>query len=412
MHSLFGSIRLTWIGIVLAMIPLSNLLSQTSDPYQEARDRLVSQVLVPGGVTDERVLRVIASTARHEFVSEKYKAQAYYDLALPIGDKQTISSPYIVAVMTAALLPDPNDVVLEIGTGSGYQAAVLSPLVREVYSIEIVESLGKQAASVLAKLGYKNVHTRVGDGFKGWEEAAPFDKIIVTCSPEEVPQPLIDQLKENGMMIIPVGERYQQTLYMMRKKNGKLEREALRPTLFVPMTGTAEDQRQVLADPANPKLMNGGFEDELIGGEHVPGWYYQFGMHVGESNDIPPGSKRHIVFENQVAHRPALLLQGIPLDGRLIRKIRLSGWVSTTNVKSGGTDDEKPAMVIQFLDENRNRILLSHVGPFTGTRDWKKEHHDFDVPAAAREALITLGMFGATGTTRFDNIELEVLKRK
>ncbi len=124
--------------------------------------------------------------------------------------------------------------------------------VRDVYSIEIVESLGKQATAVLQRLGYSNVHTRVGDGFKGWEEAAPFDKIIVTCSPEEVPQPLVDQLKEGGLMIIPVGERYQQNLYMMRKRDGKLEKEALRPTIFVPMTGTAEDQRQVLADQPIP----------------------------------------------------------------------------------------------------------------------------------------------------------------
>ena len=136
----------------------------------------------------------------------------------------------------------PSDIlrILEIGTGSGYQAAVLSPLVKEVYSIEIVEPLGKRAEKTLKRLKYTNVHTKVGDGYQGWAEHAPFDKVIVTCSPEKVPQPLVDQLRGDGLMVIPVGERYQQTLYLMRKVDGELQSEALRPTLFVPMTGEAQ----------------------------------------------------------------------------------------------------------------------------------------------------------------------------
>ena len=139
--------------------------------------------------------------------------------------------------------------MLEIGTGSGYQAAVLSPLVKEVYSIEIVESLGKHAQQTLKRLKYTNVFVKIGDGYLGWPEHAPFDKIIVTCSPEKVPQPLIDQLKEGGRMIIPVGERYQQVFHLLKKQDGKLINEALRPTLFVPMTGKAEESR---AGPARP----------------------------------------------------------------------------------------------------------------------------------------------------------------
>ena len=153
--------------------------------------------------------------------------------------------------------------MLEIGTGSGYQAAVLSPLVKDVYSIEIVESLGKHAAQTLKRLKYTNVHTKIGDGYLGWPEHAPFDKIIVTCSPEKVPQALVDQLKEGGRMIVPVGERYQQVLYLFKKKDGKLINEALRPTLFVPMTGTAEDEREIKPDPLHPKLVNGGFEEQV-----------------------------------------------------------------------------------------------------------------------------------------------------
>ncbi|MCE9528994.1 MAG: protein-L-isoaspartate(D-aspartate) O-methyltransferase, partial [Planctomycetales bacterium] len=176
---------------------------------------------------------------------------------MPIGDKQTISSPFIVSYMTQSLDPKPTDKVLEIGTGSGYQAAVLSHLVKEVYSIEIVEALGRKAAVVLKKLRYDNVHTKVGDGFLGWKEHAPFDKIIVTCSPEKVPDPLVEQLKEGGLMVVPVGKRYEQTLYLFRKKDGKLESEALLPTLFVPMTGKAEENRKEKPDPLNPSLANG-----------------------------------------------------------------------------------------------------------------------------------------------------------
>ncbi|MFN7628600.1 MAG: protein-L-isoaspartate O-methyltransferase, partial [Pirellula sp.] len=152
------------------------------------------------------------------------------DIAIAIGESQTISSPYIVALMTEALQPKPTDKVLEIGTGSGYQAAVLSPLVKDVYTIEIVEDLGERTTALLDELGYSNVHCLIGDGFKGWKEHAPFDKIIVTCSPANVPEPLREQLKEGGLMVIPVGERYQQMLYLMRKKDGKLEKEALTPT--------------------------------------------------------------------------------------------------------------------------------------------------------------------------------------
>src|SRR3990172_6053762 len=181
-------------------------------------------------------------------------------MALPIGDQQTISPPFVVAYMTQEIAPHPTDRVLEIGTGSGYQAAVLSPLVRDVYTIEIVEPLGRRAARTLKRLGYKNVFAKVGDGYLGWPDAAPFDKIVVTCSPEKVPQPLVDQLREGGLMVIPVGERYQQTLFLMRETGGKLQSEALRPTLFVPMTGAAEEKRRVQPDPTNPQLTNGNFE--------------------------------------------------------------------------------------------------------------------------------------------------------
>ncbi len=222
---------------------------------------MVETAVIGAGIKDERVIKSLMETPRHEFIPRKLrKEQAYLDAGIPIGESQTISSPFIVAYMTESLDPRPDDRVLEIGTGSGYQAAVLSPLVKDVYSIEIVEPLGKRAKKTLESLDYDNVHVRIGDGYKGWPKYAPFDKIIVTCSPEDVPKPLADQLAEGGLMVVPMGERHQQTLYLLTKKDGKLVKKALRPTLFVPMTGNAEAKRRVFPDPENPKILNGDFE--------------------------------------------------------------------------------------------------------------------------------------------------------
>src|SRR5690606_4895181 len=176
-------------------------VAQSSAEWRRMRDEMVDSEIVDAGVKNPRVIEAMRATPRHEFVPRTQRQYAYYDMALPIGAGQTISPPFIVAYMTEQIDPQPSDKVLEIGTGSGYQAAVLSPLVREVYSIEIVPSLGKAAERTLKRLKYDNVHTRVGDGFAGWPEAAPFDKIIVTCSPEDVPEPLVDQLAEGGRMI-------------------------------------------------------------------------------------------------------------------------------------------------------------------------------------------------------------------
>jgi protein-L-isoaspartate(D-aspartate) O-methyltransferase len=192
------------------------------------------------GIRDQEVLDVMLRVPRHEFVPAEQRPWAYEDHPLPIGEDQTISAPYIVAFMTWKLEPKAADVVLEVGTGSGYQAAVLSPLVKHIYSIEIIESLGQAAETRLARLGYANVTVRVGDGYRGWPEHAPFDKIIVTCAPTKPPQPLIDQLKEGGVMVIPYGEPGAQDLHLLRKRAGRVEQEAVLPVAFVPMTGEAQ----------------------------------------------------------------------------------------------------------------------------------------------------------------------------
>ncbi|MCB9858357.1 MAG: protein-L-isoaspartate(D-aspartate) O-methyltransferase [Phycisphaerales bacterium] len=215
---------------------------RTSDRSEDRQHMVESQVRARG-VRDPRVLAAMGNVPRHWFVPTGDQASAYADRPLPIGEGQTISQPYIVALMTELIELDPGDKVLEIGTGSGYQAAVLSELTDEVYTIEIVEPLARRAIEVFNARGYSNIHARIGDGYRGWPEAAPFDAIIVTCAPEEIPEPLVEQLAPNGRLCIPVGpndNRGQQLVVVTKQPNGKLRRESKTAVRFVPMTGEAE----------------------------------------------------------------------------------------------------------------------------------------------------------------------------
>lgn len=207
--------------------------------FAAARERMVREQLAAPGrdIRHPGVLAAMRKVPRHEFVPPETRDLAYTDQPLPIGHGQTISQPFVVAFMTEQLDPKPADKVLEIGTGSGYQAAVLSGLVKTVHTIEIVEPLARRAEADLKRLGYTNVRVRAGDGYRGWPEAAPFDAVIVTCAPDHVPQPLVKQLKEGGRMIIPVGPPDDQKLHLLRKKDGKVEQHAVLPVRFVPMTG-------------------------------------------------------------------------------------------------------------------------------------------------------------------------------
>jgi len=212
----------------------------STSEFVAERQKMVEEQLKPRGIHDERVLAAMAKVPREEFVPQNMRAQSYADSALPIGHDQTISQPFIVAYMTEQLRLQPTDRVLEIGTGSGYQAAVLAELAKDVYTIEIVEPLAKEASARLARLDYNNAHVKVGDGYQGWPEVAPFDAIIVTCAPDKVPQPLTQQLKEGGRMIIPVGSGIMdQQLYLLEKTNGELAQRAILPVRFVPMAGEA-----------------------------------------------------------------------------------------------------------------------------------------------------------------------------
>ncbi len=241
-----------WLTVLTATGPAaSRVVVAADDSFARARQRMVAEQLAAPGrdITNARVLTAMGKVPRHEFVPERLRAKAYENRPLPIGHGQTISQPYIVAFMTEQLEPRPADRVLEIGTGSGYQAAVLAELVEKVYTIEIIEDLAKRAATDLQRLGYTNVYVRAGDGYKGWPEAAPFDAIIVTCAPEKVPQPLIDQLKDGGRMIIPVGPISDQELVLLRKHGNQLEQRAVLPVQFVPMTGQLQPPE--VATPKN-----------------------------------------------------------------------------------------------------------------------------------------------------------------
>jgi protein-L-isoaspartate(D-aspartate) O-methyltransferase len=221
---------------------------RVSDPNPKGdfitmREKMVETQIKARGVKDPRVLAALLKVERHRFVPEKYLDSAYSDQPLPIGEGQTISQPYIVGLMTELLELNGKEKVLEIGTGSGYQAAVLAELAKEVYTIEIIELLAYTAEKRLSELGYQNIKVKTGDGYLGWPEAAPFDAIIVTAAPDHIPKPLIDQLKEGGRMVVPVGT-YTQELRKIVKKFGKMETIDVIPVLFVPMTGEGVKQKK------------------------------------------------------------------------------------------------------------------------------------------------------------------------
>ena len=229
------------IKLLLCSVFILQLLSTSVCPdesdelkYAKARESMVVNQIEARGITDKRVLAAMRMVERHKFVPEKLRFTAYADTPLPIGEGQTISQPYIVALMTELVRLKGNEKVLEIGTGSGYQAAILAELCAHVYTIEILEPLATRAKRLLEELGYANITVKCGDGFLGWEEFAPFDAIIVTCAPREVPQPLTEQLKNGGRLVIPVGTFYQE-LKLIKKKGGKLITKSITPVRFVPM---------------------------------------------------------------------------------------------------------------------------------------------------------------------------------
>jgi len=211
--------------------------------FKTMREKMVETQIKGRGVRDGRVLSAMLKVERHRFVPKEYESQAYADQPLPIGEGQTISQPYIVALMTELLDLKGGEKVLEVGTGSGYQAAILAELAKEVYTIEIIEPLASTSKNLLFEQGYRNIQVKAGDGYLGWPEVAPFDAIIVTCAPDHIPKPLMEQLKEGGRLVVPVGA-HSQELKKIVKKSGKIETTDVIPVIFVPMTGEGVKQKK------------------------------------------------------------------------------------------------------------------------------------------------------------------------
>lgn len=374
------------------------------DVHKGRRAAMVENDIKGKGVNNRRILEVMLSTARHEFVPEESRRRAYQDTALPIGHGQTISSPYIVAKMTEQLEPRRTDRVLEIGTGSGYQAAVLSPLVKDVYTIEIVPELGQRAKQTLDGLGYKNVHTRVGDGYTGWPESAPFDKIIVTCSPENVPQPLVEQLVEGGHLVIPVGERFQQGLFRFTKTDGKLIRKRVESTFFVPMTGQAEDERKRKPDDTNLKMVNGGFERQTSDGE-PQGWFYI--RHGKLQRDAKSLEKLHCMRFDNTGNSTAQALQSIGADGSKVSELQVSFWSRGERIRTSLFAIQSSQLRIEFYNEDRKVCGEVDVPIPTGTYAWKQFLSKAAVPKNAKLAMIQIGLMGASGTIWFDDVKIK-----
>jgi protein-L-isoaspartate(D-aspartate) O-methyltransferase len=400
--------RLPVAAFLVLCLLVSFSAAQKRDDYERARRQMVAEFIEAAGVQNPRVLDAMRKVPRHEFVSSALRSKAYTDAAWSIGYKQTISPPFVVAYMTEMLDPQPTDRVLEIGTGSGYQAAVLSYLVKDVYSIEIVEPLGRSAAKRLKRLGYHNVKTKVGDGYLGWLEYAPFDKIIVTCSPESVPKPLIEQLKEGGKMVIPVGERYRQDLYLMEKKDGKLLRKQLIPTLFVQMTGRSEKERVVKPNPLNPQLFNGGFETLESSGQ-PEGWHYQRQMTLVD--DAPPEGRHFARFENEDRGRMAQALQGVPVDGPHLGSLSFRFMARSKGIVEGSSPAERAGLWVYFYDDDRRLIGEEQVARVFGTSDWHTVEGAAKIPAAARHAILQLGLNGTIGRLDVDDVRMTVGRR-
>lgn len=401
-------------AFVSLLLVLSNLIcssapGQPPPVFKLARQQMVRTEVTGRGIQNPRVVRAMGVVPRHLFVPRAQRKFAYFDAALPLGHGQTITSPYVVAFMTEQLDPQPTDRVLEIGTGSGYQAAVLSRIVAEVYSIEIVAPLGKQAARTIKRLHYENVHVKIGDGYQGWPEHAPFDKIIVTCSPEDVPPALVRQLREGGRMIVPLGKRYQQSLYRFHKVNGQLKKEQLEATFFVPMTGQAEKLRSQKKNAGWPEIVNGGFEQKTTDGQPT-GWFYVRRVEVKRDASAPEG-QHVLVLANNVAGKSCHAIQAFGADGRLLKSIEVSVHVRTQRLLGAGTPSSLPHVEISFYDQNRGTIETRRMGPWKDHMPWTCHTDEIPVPDQARLATVVVGMFGATGQAMVDNLSIRGNKK-
>lgn len=393
--------RRLWVVAYLCLFPAASTAG--GDAFEAERHRMADEVARAETITNVRVIETLRTVPRHQFVARKWRHLAYRDTAVPIGHAQTATPPSMVAYMLQQLDPQPQDRVLEIGTGCGYQAAVLSRMVRAVYTIEIVPALAAQARDRLRRLDCDNAHVRLGDGYQGWPGMAPFDKILLTCSPETVPAPLAEQLAEGGRLVVPLGEPYRQRLCLFVKTNGHLQLETAAPTAFVLMTGEAQAARRLHEGPIEPALTNGSFEETLPDSEVLAGWYHQRQLTLESGRGAPDGH-RFVTFRNFEAGRVAHAAQAFAIDGRHTRNLRLSGLVRGADLRPGTEPHMIATASIAFYDKERRPIGLQAVGDWRGTFAWTGFSGRIAVPKAAREAVVQIGLEGATGTASFDRL--------
>jgi protein-L-isoaspartate(D-aspartate) O-methyltransferase len=266
--------------VALGILLLFLVVAAAADQDTEQRQTMVERQILSRGITDAKTISAMMKVPRHLFVPEDLKSQAYADYALPIGYGQTISQPYIVALMTSSLQLKGNETVLEVGTGSGYQASVLAEIVNQVYTIEIVPELAQRAEAVLRELGYRNVNVRNADGYFGWEENGPYDAVIITAAVDHIPPPLISQLKDGGKLILPLGNPlYYQTLTLVEKRNGELFTTYISDVKFVPLTGFAQEERLEGGQPEEEAGKEN--ENESNNEKEVPGYQENGSLYSG-----------------------------------------------------------------------------------------------------------------------------------
>ncbi len=366
---------------------------QSKTNFDEARRRMVEDEIVGGGVTNKRVIQAMLATPRHEFVSHDQQKNAYYDMSIPIGEGQTISGPFVVAYMTQELDPQPSDKVLEIGTGSGYQAAVLSPLVKDVYTIEILQSLGKRADATLKRLKYGNVHVKIGDGYQGLARASA------------VRQDHRHLLA--GESAGAAGRRTQR-----RRPHDCSGRRALRADAL----SVHQEKRQAGVGIAAPDAVraddrpgragarsaagsaasqNRQRELRRVGGaENEPrAWFYCREMKVSDAADAPD-KQHYLVFTNDVPGRMSRALQGFAIDGSKVGQLEVSAMIRGHDIRPGQAVDELPEISLTFYDNNSGIIGRTFAGPFRGTFDWKRVTEKLKVPAKATKCIMHVGSVG------------------
>lgn len=401
------------IGLFLATAALCFVAPQPAAAQSgmrellEARRIMVNEEIAAQGIENQKLLEAMREVPRELFIPLHKRDLAYLNVAITYGDGNVILPPLVTAHLIEKLDPQKNDKVLVIGAGSGYSTALISRMSREVYAVEIDRAVATTAEETLRSLKYTNVKLRVGDGFEGWKEHAPYQRIIVECSPDSVPRPLVDQLAEEGTLLVPTGSEFDQTMYLCKKVNGELTTLSLWPTLLVPMKGKAEELRSHSGLLRTPSILNGGFEEIVPSTKDVPtNWAYVRQGNVVEDSSCPEGSHA-LSFVNVTRGVAATAIQAFPVDGKNVSELTLACKIWGKDIRPGQNRQQLPRMEVRFYDEKLRYVGGDWMGGWNMTFSWVKKDHVFNVPRPAKFAVLRIGLGGATGEIRFDDIRLE-----